>query len=298
MLPMSDEKKRMITTPECLEKLCQAHGLCFDSRDNEVRLGGWLIQALPDWVDIDGLNEPGGEAFFLGSFYQHLQWLGELGWQTAWYNPDGRLVSRPLHDVDLVTLKGVTYQFEKRQSPSFEICEAWWDEWSLPDNVRRHADRVAWLAYALAVILRTRGKSVDPILAHRGGMLHDLDKMDTLDEGHLHGRRGAAYVENQGYPVLAGIIRNHVLRSDLQSRIGDWSWEEKLVFFSDKLVEGDRLVSFPFRLSALKTRYPSSRQILIDSESVVFDLSDELCSILSIAGHKKLISWLDNLQNI
>jgi putative hydrolase of the HAD superfamily len=302
---MPDNARVILTTPECFQKIFRANPSAQPPAENRGCLDGWRVEALPAHAGASSfpwgahsLAEAPADRVYLDRAYPHLQDRTSKAWRTAWLNPDGRLVAHPAHDLDLISLAGLTAQLEGRHAPGLQICESWREAWSLPQNIRQHADRVAWLAYALAVALRQKGKIVDPILAHRGGLLHDLDKIDTLDEGHLHGMRGAAFVEDQGFPVLAGIIRNHVLRMDLSSKINDWSWEEKLVFFCDKLIEGDRLVPFPVRLSALKKRYPASQKVLTASEPVVFRLSDELCSILSISGHEKLISWLDNLQNI
>ena len=75
------------------------------------------------------------------------------------------------------------------------------------------------------------------------------------------------------------------------------TWESKLVFFCDKLAEEDRIVPFDVRLEALKQRYPDFVGMMNTVELDVWALSNEICSILSISSHEKLIEKLLRLQN-
>ena len=83
----------------------------------------------------------------------------------------------------------------------------------------------------------------------------------------------------------------------LQPKADDRSWEVKLVYFCDKLVEDDELVPFDKRLEALYERYPQYREVMGRSSGLVRRLSDQICSILSIPSHENLISSLVKLQN-
>lgn len=76
----------------------------------------------------------------------------------------------------------------------------------------------------------------------------------------------------------------------------DLPWEVKLVYFVDKLVEGDQIVSFDKRLARLKERYPGYRGAMARAESHIWALSDGITSILSISDHEKLIMTLRKLQ--
>jgi putative hydrolase of the HAD superfamily len=82
-----------------------------------------------------------------------------------------------------------------------------------------------------------------------------------------------------------------ILHHDFESR----SWENKLVFFCDKLVEGDELVPFDRRLTALKLRYPHYVKKMEMAESAIWDLSDEICGILGIKSHEALVQMLKEI---
>ena len=168
-------------------------------------------------------------------------------------------------------------------------CQTWWDEWDLPENIRRHVRKVAVSAYILAVLLRREGVDVDPILAHRGGLMHDIDKIETLNQVMGHGEMGGDFFEEQGYPELAEIVRGHIMHTVLNTPPEQRKWEDNLVYFCDKLVEGDRLVPFNYRLNQLKVRYPHYRGPMEKAEPYIWALSDKICSILSLPDHEALI---------
>jgi len=221
------------------------------------------------------------------------------GWRTIWLNSEKKVLSdpMPLHDGEIRAFDDLSAAPSLLQKPSLKQCFEWWDVWEVPDNIRRHSTVVAWGAYALAVMMLNRGVAVDPILAHRGGLLHDIDKIATLGENGRHGEMGADFLLEKGYPHIAAIVRGHIMHRILEPNADDRPWEEKLVFFVDKLVEGDEFVTFGKRFEALKTRYPSYRATMERAESGIWNLSDQICSILFISDHQKLIDILHKLQD-
>ena len=66
-----------------------------------------------------------------------------------------------------------------------------------------------------------------------------------------HGQVGASFIEAQGYPEIAEIVRGHILHTILDPKSDDRPWEVKLVYFCDKLTEGDRIVTLEERFTAL-----------------------------------------------
>ncbi len=276
----------IITTPELLQRLDDAQ-LPDDER----------IQ----WIGEDqvtGVPE-GSEAVLLHPDYNRLAGSAQHVWRLVWYNAQFKLApgGMPVHDADLSTLDEVRDVPDLLVSkPTLTQVLAWWDAWGLPGNIRRHVSAVAGAAYALGVQLKGAGQPIDPILAHRGGLLHDLDKLHTLEPEADHGGVSAEFLREQGYPRLAEIVSGHVLTTALQPGTNNRTWEDKLVFFCDKLAEEDQIVPFDERLAALKLRYPKFRPVMEQAEPAVWAISDEICTHLSIPNHRKLIDWLKKLQ--
>ncbi len=232
----------------------------------------------------------------LADQYKVLRVCAAQGYRTVWYNllMDFAPGKVPIHDGEVTSFEELRDIPALLAKPTLTTCTQWLDTWQVPDNIRRHVSLVAWMAYVLGVLLRRAGVKLDPILAHRGGLLHDLDKLHTLDPSKPHGVLGAAFVRNQGHADLADIISGHVMRADLTDE--QLSWENKLVFFCDKLTEQDRIVPFDVRLGALKARYPQFEGVMRRAEPYIWDLNDQICSILSISEHRSLIKLLLDLQ--
>ena len=245
---------------------------------------------------------PGGDQdapVYLDDHYAQLKMMAAYNWRSLWYNPGCAIAPDPVpvHDGELSTLDALDQVALLLTKPTLSQCYAWLDAWAVPENIRRHAELVAWMAYVLGVLLSDQGVQLDPILAHRGGLLHDLDKLHTLDHAQPHGEMGAAFLAQKGHPGLAEIVSGHVMRTALQADKTSLTWETRLVFFCDKLAEEDRIVPFDVRLRALKERYPVFSGVMDQAAPYVWMLSEDICSILSIPSHENLINILSELQN-
>jgi putative hydrolase of the HAD superfamily len=245
-------------------------------------------------IDLLENGIPDTDSAYVDQSYENLQDFSRRHLKTIWFNPTGALAADdfPLHDAEIRDISELININSSLHKPSLAQCLAWLDEWEVPGNVRAHSAVVARSAYVLAVMMRNRGVSVDPVLTHRGGMLHDIDKIATLKMDGAHGRMGAEFLDAQGYPRLAEILREHIMTHVMRPEARDWGWEVRLVFFCDKLVEEDRIVPFDQRLDALKIRYPYYVEKMERAESAIWDLSDEICEILDIPSHAGLIEML------
>jgi hypothetical protein len=72
------------------------------------------------------------------------------------------------------------------------------------------------------------------------------------------------------------------------------TWEQKLVFCADKLVEGDRLVLLAERFRALKARYPAYAGQIERAAPRVYGLETSLCARLG-KTQEELLSELSQL---
>ncbi len=259
------------------------------------------------WVENLGsfYTRPGDSAQDLGAQgticldddLARLRWFAAQDGRALWYNPAGQVAPDfvPAHDGEIVSLDALLEIPSLLAKPTLNRCKAWMDAWGLPDNIHRHVELVGRLAYGLGVLLRGQGQPVDPILAHRGGLLHDLDKLHTLNGDQRHGAAAASFLRTQGHPDLAEIVRGHIPQTALEGPLEQQTWEVCLVFFCDKLVEQDQIVPFDLRVAALMARYPGFREIMERAEPAVWALNQQICSILSIPSHQNLIYMLQEL---
>lgn len=182
----------------------------------------------------------------------------QAGWLSVWYNPAGAAAPGllPLHDIEIRRMADLPAALAAPRLPGWNETQSWLIEQQVPANLLLHVQGVASVAYQMAIWLRAAGEAVDPLLAQRGGMLHDLAKVSTPRASSTnHGEAAAKILESRGQPALAEIARRHILTHLLDERLAPRTWEEKVVYLADKLMEGSRLVTLDQRINALSQRY-------------------------------------------
>ncbi len=144
----------------------------------------------------------------------------------------------------------------------------------MPDNIVRHCLAVAAVAHWIAVRLRERGEHLELLLVHRGGLLHDLDKVSS-DKPAEHGVKAGRVLRELGWPKLAAIAEEHVLGAH------PGTWEEKVVHYADKIVEEDAVVGLAVRVTALSCRYASEGDRIARALPRLLALEEEIMGNLS-----------------
>jgi putative hydrolase of the HAD superfamily len=118
-------------------------------------------------------------------------------------------------------------------------------------------------------------------------LLHDLAKLSaTYPDAptHQHGELADQFLTGVEQPVLAEISRRHVISlPEVQNQYQPRTWEEKLVYYADKLVEGTRLVSLPERMRALNHRYPGEIERFTAGLPAVLAVENEICTLIRIS---------------
>jgi putative nucleotidyltransferase with HDIG domain len=156
----------------------------------------------------------------------------------------------------------------------------WWDEFHTPLHVRQHCEKVATVGRFLAEKLKEKGVSVNPDTVYAAGLLHDVVRvvdfktlspnLGTAEDpsvwtalrekspGQHHADAGAELLKAKGEPELADIVRRHKYGS-LLTREKPTTWEAKLLYYADKRVAHDQIVSIQERLDEGHRRhYPDA----------------------------------------
>ena len=118
-------------------------------------------------------------------------------------------------------------------------------------NVIEHCMAVSSLAVEIAQACKRNGAKVDVQLVEIGAILHDIGR--SVTHGVEHGVVGARILQHYGVPPeVRNIVERHVgagLTEDDARELGlpsgDYvpkTLEEKIVAYSDKLIDGDRRV--------------------------------------------------------
>ena len=171
--------------------------------------------------------------------------------------------------------------------PNREQCIAQMQREQMPEHIRAHSEQVARLALWLAQELEAVGQGVDRALLEAGALLHDIRKIQTIQEGGDHARLGGQWAVEVGYEELAPLIERHV-------NLGDWDpegpiTEIELVNYADKRVCHTEVVSLGERFEDLLERYgktEGARQRIRAHWETVQALETKIFSRLHVAPDK------------
>lgn len=227
-----------------------------------------------------------GEAVMVGDGYRgDVIGAKEAGLRAIWFNPAGRPcpLIQPVHDAELHAMADLPARLEQPFPPDLAQCREWMEEQGLDADVLWHSEVVAAVAYHLASLLEEAGEEVEPLWVHRGALLHDLDKITTLEQRAQHGKEGARMLQQKGVPRLAQMVYVHPIYTPLEPGVQLDNWEEKLVFFADKLVQHDRLVDVRERLAWLGRRYPEGSELRRRALALTLEVQAELCRRIGLA---------------
>ncbi len=163
------------------------------------------------------------------------------------------------------------------------------------DNIRAHSIMVARVA---RVLLRGLADSTiaeeiaippdDLVLA--GALLHDIAKTPCLASHHDHAKQGRDICLERGYPEIAEIVREHVLLREfctLRYAKGHFLAKE-LVYYADKRVRHDEIVSIEERLEYILERYghndPGRFKLIRENFRLCRTLEEHLLSALGMTA--------------
>lgn len=158
--------------------------------------------------------------------------------------------------------------------PTRKECFDILEEYRVPSHILKHSLAVAKLAVFLAQRLKEKGTAIDVELVERACLLHDVMRVCDLKESdyrkfeqncsqedkskwqQLRARykgiphEHAAYdILKEKYPATALVIRKHRYMSMLDEKEKPDTWEEKLVYYADKRVMHEKIVTLKERLA-------------------------------------------------
>lgn len=134
-----------------------------------------------------------------------------------------------------------------------EYCLKLLDGAGLPKRKTDHCRAVALLAAELARRLRDKGYTPDISLCLRGGLLHDIRRMERR-----HARAGAVYLESIGLTDEARICALHD-GEDISLDLND---EAAIVCLADKLLSGAEYVGIQKRYEYTAKKYSHDPALL------------------------------------
>ena len=134
--------------------------------------------------------------------------------------------------------------------PTPEEARAWWDDYGMLDNIRRHSEVVCKVALLLTDWLAAAGLNFNRPAVEVGALAHDIAKTPCLGSEKLHFIEGEKILLALGYPELGFLVRRHVYLPPEHPLD-----ETMIVNYADKRVTHDKIVDLNQRFDYIAERY-------------------------------------------
>jgi putative nucleotidyltransferase with HDIG domain len=125
-------------------------------------------------------------------------------------------------------------------------------EYNVPQHIILHSYKVTKVAYVITEELIEAGNNLNSQLITFSSLLHDITKYQAIiNKGEDHSKTGGELLRDLGYPEVAEIIESHIIIKNKKRML----LEKMIVFYSDKRVKHDKVVSLKERYDDLIERY-------------------------------------------
>ncbi len=165
--------------------------------------------------------------------------------------------------------------------PDYNSCCELLHKYDVPEHIIEHSRQVALISLCLGEGLAVQGIDFNRDLLLSAGLLHDIAKMASIENGRDHAVMGAEWLVLEGLPEIAEIVRNHVR---LETNLDGPLVAKEIIYYADKRVRHVEIVSVAERLLDLRSRYGTNSSSLTNLDK----LKD-----LTLGVEKKIFKNLD-----
>lgn len=137
--------------------------------------------------------------------------------------------------------------------PTVDQCFELMEKYGMLKNIKAHSIVVEKVANTIAREIKKACSdiSIDKVIA--SALMHDIGKTPCLNTRNDHAARGSEICVKNNFEEIAEIVREHVILQDFDPD-GDIT-EKEIIYYADKRVNHDKLVSLDERLEYLLKRY-------------------------------------------
>jgi putative nucleotidyltransferase with HDIG domain len=127
------------------------------------------------------------------------------------------------------------------------------EKYGMLENIKAHSMVVERVALLIAGQFQNGDRAISPELVSAGALMHDIGKTLCLNSSGDHAAKGREICLENDLHEIADIVGEHVRLRDYGSAspIG----EKEIVYYADKRVNHDAIVSLDERLAYLLERY-------------------------------------------
>ena len=144
--------------------------------------------------------------------------------------------------------------------PSIEACYQYMDKYHMLAHIKAHSVVVARVARMIARGLREVNPDISVSKTTAGALLHDIGKTPSLNSGRDHAEIGKQICIENNLDEIAPIVGEHIKLKDYCLNGADS--EKEVVFYADKRVNHDRIVTLREREDYILKRYGKDQEDL------------------------------------
>jgi putative nucleotidyltransferase with HDIG domain len=143
--------------------------------------------------------------------------------------------------------------------PGVNDCLGFMEQYHMLPNIKDHSIVVARVAGVITHGLINAGHALSLDTVTAGALLHDIGKTACLDNDDDHAAKGLEICLALNLATIADIVAEHVILKNYAPENG--FSEKEVVYYADKRVNHDQVVSLDERLAYILQRYGRNDEV-------------------------------------
>jgi len=144
--------------------------------------------------------------------------------------------------------------------PTVDQCFLLMKQYGMLENIKAHSIVVEKVASLLAQSLRKAGEDLGLERVTAGALMHDIAKTECLRTKEDHAKKGKEICLDHRFYEIADIVAEHVVLTKFDSNHA--VREVEIVYYADKRVNHDVVVSLEERLEYLLDHYGRDKELI------------------------------------
>jgi uncharacterized protein len=168
------------------------------------------------------------------------------------------------------------------RTPSRKECDELMAKYAMLPNIVEHSIQVMRVSLAIIDNLKN-GVSMNRDLVAAAALLHDITKTRSFVTKERHDESGGELLRELGFPRIAEIVEQHVIIQNLN--LDRMLEEREIVYYADKRVLHDTIVTIDERVHDLIQRYGTVeeiRNLILHNRSQVLMVERKIASFMNI----------------
>ena len=145
--------------------------------------------------------------------------------------------------------------------PETEECISLMSTYGMLENIKAHSFKVEQVARVISRGLKKSGINISLEKVRAGALMHDIAKTMCLGSTEDHAARGKEICIENNFIEIAEIVGEHITLNSYTP--GSEVNEKEIIYYSDKRVNHNEVVSLEKRLEYLLERYAKNEEALV-----------------------------------